>query len=76
MENQVFDTLILEIQKEGKALASIAIREEDLKRIVSTTEYSEGDIFEDMFLQMVDGLSEKNSEEIEEKVDNTDTDNS
>ena len=76
METQVFDTLILEIQKEGKALASIAIREEDLKRIVSTTEYSEGDIFEDMFNQMIDGLSEKNTEEIEEEMDNTNTDNS
>jgi nitrate/nitrite-specific signal transduction histidine kinase len=75
METQVFDTLILEIQKEGKALASIAIKEEDLKRIVETTEYSEGDILGDMFNQMVEGLSEKNSEEIEEEV-NTDTDNS
>jgi hypothetical protein len=76
METQVFDTLILEIQKEGKALASIAIKEQDLKKILDTTEYTEGDILEDMLLQMVEGLSEKNSEEIEEKVVSTDTDNS
>lgn len=76
METQVFDTLILEIQKEGKALASIAIKEEDLKRIVETTEYSEGNILEDMFSQMIEGLSEKNSEEIEETVADTNTDNS
>jgi len=76
MENQIFDTLVLEIQKEGKALASIAIKEEDLKRIISTTEYSEGDILGDMFNQMIEGLTEKNSEEIEKEVATKDTDNS
>lgn len=76
METQIFDTLILEIQKEGKALASIAIKEEDLKRIVESSEYSEGDILQDMLLQMIDGLSEKNSEEIEENSDNKDPNNS
>jgi hypothetical protein len=76
MENlQLFDTLIVEIQKEGKALASIAIKEQDLKHIIDTTEYSEGDILGDMYNQMVEGLSEKKSEDIEEEV-NTDTDNS
>ena len=76
MEKQIYDTLILEIQKEGKALASIAIKEYDLKHIIETTEYSEGDILEDMFSQMIEGLSEKKSEELEEQVDNKDINNS
>ena len=76
METQIYDTLVLEIQKEGKALASIAIKEHDLKHIITTTEYSEGDILEDMLSQMVEGLSEKNSEEIEEQVDIKDDTNS
>jgi hypothetical protein len=76
METQIYDTLVLEIQKEGKGLASISIREQDLKHIIETTEYSEGDILEDMLSQMVEGLSEKNSEEVEEQVDNKDTSNS
>jgi hypothetical protein len=76
MENQKYDTLILEIQKEGKALASIAIKEHDFKHIIETTEYSEGDILEDMFSQMIEGLSEKNSEEIEDEMVSKDSDNS
>jgi hypothetical protein len=64
---QQFDTLVLEIQKDGKSLASISINSYDLHFLKENHGFSVGKIVEDMFDTMTQELSEKNEKEIEEK---------
>ena len=58
MKDKPYDILVFELQKGNKSEASISIKYEDLD-IMLQNDIKIGDILEDMFLQMENGISEK-----------------
>ena len=62
-----FDKVVLEIQKDGKSLASIAVDSYDLHFLAENHGFTLGKVVEDMFDTMIQEISEKKEKEIEEE---------
>tara|TARA_R110000868_G_scaffold80443_5_gene228648 strand:- start:3789 stop:3989 length:201 start_codon:yes stop_codon:yes gene_type:complete len=57
-----YDRLIIELQKDGKAKASISIEAQTLKTIQENHRTTRADVIEDMILKMEEGLDDKENE--------------
>jgi hypothetical protein len=54
-----FDTLVIELQKNNKSVASISIKKTDLDMLMNTHGHSRSDIIEDMISTMEENLSQE-----------------
>jgi hypothetical protein len=50
-----YDTIILELQKEGKAVASISMKKIDMEALQNSHNTTRGTIIDDMILSMEEG---------------------
>ena len=50
-----YDTIILELQKEGKAVASISMKKIDMEALQNSHNTTRGTIIDDMILAMEEG---------------------
>jgi hypothetical protein len=57
-----YDRLIIELQKDGKAKASISIEAQTLKTIQENHETTRADVIEDMISKMEEGLNDRENE--------------
>ena len=57
MANELYDTVVIELQKNGKSASSISIKEVDLSFLLNT-ETNRGDVLDNLVKVMEEGLNE------------------
>jgi hypothetical protein len=56
---KMYDTLIIELQKNGKAVSSVSIKESDMKFLMESHDLVRGEILSDMVQTMEDGIHQR-----------------
>ena len=60
MQNSKYDTIIIELQKDGKSAASIAVKAEDLKGLEENFNQPRAEVIENMIQVMEECLDKNN----------------